>query len=83
MVGMNQQQWVKRSWSYDEEGHLQLKEIEAIEIPACDECAQRAIDGNAFFTYCVADGHWGATGHVCRGGCERRLYGQILEPEAV
>jgi hypothetical protein len=72
-------EWVTQSWSEDDEGHLQLKEIEAIEIPVCDKCAKRAVEGNAFFTYCAGDDHWGAAGHECRGGCGRRLYGQILD----
>jgi hypothetical protein len=74
-------EWVKRSWSKDDEGNLVLNLIEAIEIPVCAACSQRAVEGNGFFTFCVADNHWGATGHECRGGCGRRLYGQILEPE--
>jgi hypothetical protein len=64
----------------DEDGHLRYEVIEPPpKIPACDDCARRALAGQAFFTYCARDDHWGATGHECRGGCGRRLYGWILE----
>ena len=76
-------EWLKHSWSRDEDGNLQFKRIEALEIPVCKECADRAVAGNLYLTYCAADKHWGATGWECRGGCGRRLYGQILEPPAV
>lgn len=72
-------EWVKQTWSRDEDGNLQFKAVGALEIPVCDDCAERAVKGSAYFTYCVADKHWGATGYECRGGCGRRLYGWILE----